>query len=232
MFEVRTIPRHVVPIPTDAGRAAHTNHQRPARASGRIRGDRPEEPSRAETADLRTGRGCQRLPDIVRDAARFYVEHIDTLAAKVSDLTKQLEARDHSKVVRQSAKIEDNARRWAADGLGDRCFCSGYELLRARAGLRGLNQSRANATIDGRQGSARQGLEEGSERYSKSADHRGDVGDHGATRFGVRKGSWLAKMLELKPKMLVAITLANRMARGIWAMLTKQENYRDPEVMA
>ena len=54
----------------------------------------------------------------------------------------------------------------------------------------------------------------------------------GATRFGVRKGSWLAKMLERKPKMLVAITLANRMARGIWAMLTKQENYRDPEVMA
>ena len=54
-----------------------------------------------------------------------------------------------------------------------------------------------------------------------------------ATRFGVRKGSWLAKMLERKPKMLVAKhTLANRMARGIWAMLTKQKKYRDPEVMA
>ena len=51
------------------------------------------------------------------------------------------------------------------------------------------------------------------------------------TRFGVRKGSCLAKILERKPRMLVAITLTNRMARGIWAMLTKQENYRDPEVM-
>ena len=51
-------------------------------------------------------------------------------------------------------------------------------------------------------------------------------------RFGNRKGSWLAKMLKRKPKMLVAITLANRKAGGIWAMLTKQENYRDPEVMA
>ena len=53
-----------------------------------------------------------------------------------------------------------------------------------------------------------------------------------ATRFGVRTGSWLARMLERKPKLLVAITLANRMARGIQAMLTKQKNYRNPEVMA
>ncbi|OAZ65922.1 hypothetical protein SRCM100623_00452 [Acetobacter pasteurianus] len=28
--------------------------------------------------------------------------------------------------------------------------------------------------------------------------------------------------------MLVAIALANRMARAIWAMATKQEDYRDP----
>jgi hypothetical protein len=31
-----------------------------------------------------------------------------------------------------------------------------------------------------------------------------------------------------KPRMLVAIALANRIARGIWAMLTKQEDYRNP----
>ena len=31
------------------------------------------------------------LPDLICDAARMYVEHIETLAAKVSDLTKQLE---------------------------------------------------------------------------------------------------------------------------------------------
>jgi len=35
-------------------------------------------------------------------------------------------------------------------------------------------------------------------------------------------------MLAKKPKMLVAIALANKMARNIWAMLTKQEDYRDP----
>jgi transposase len=45
-------------------------------------------------------------------------------------------------------------------------------------------------------------------------------------------GSWLARMLARKPRMLVAIALANKMARTIWAMLTKQENYRDPVLPA
>jgi transposase len=47
-------------------------------------------------------------------------------------------------------------------------------------------------------------------------------------RKTIAKGSWLARMLARKPRMLVAIALANKMARGIWAMLTKNENYRDP----
>ena len=41
-------------------------------------------------------------------------------------------------------------------------------------------------------------------------------------------GSWLGRMLARKPRMLVAIAMANKMARRIWAMLTKQEDYRDP----
>ena len=53
----------------------------------------------------------------------------------------------------------------------------------------------------------------------------------GAVRRGAPKGSWLEKMLARKPRMLVAIALANKMARGLWAMLTKNEEYRGP-VMA
>lgn len=47
-------------------------------------------------------------------------------------------------------------------------------------------------------------------------------------RKSIPEGSWLAQMLQRKPKMLVAIALANKMARAIWAMLTKKEDYRDP----
>ena len=42
------------------------------------------------------------------------------------------------------------------------------------------------------------------------------------------EGSWLVRMLARKPRMLVAIALANKMARQMWAMLTKNQNYRDP----
>lgn len=44
----------------------------------------------------------------------------------------------------------------------------------------------------------------------------------------IAEGSWLSRMLARKPKMLVAIALANKMARQIWAMLTKKEDYKDP----
>lgn len=47
-------------------------------------------------------------------------------------------------------------------------------------------------------------------------------------RKPIQAGSWLDRMLKRKPKMLVAIALANKMARTIWAVLTKQEDYRDP----
>lgn len=45
---------------------------------------------------------------------------------------------------------------------------------------------------------------------------------------GCPEGNWLAGMLAHKPPMLVAIALANGMARSIWAMMTRQEDYKVP----
>ena len=53
-----------------------------------------------------------------------------------------------------------------------------------------------------------------------------------ALRKGAPEGSWLQRMLARKPKMLVAIALANKMARSIWAMLAKKQNFRVPVVAA
>ena len=44
----------------------------------------------------------------------------------------------------------------------------------------------------------------------------------------IPEGSWLARMAARKPRMLVAIALANKMARTIWALMTKNEDYRAP----
>ena len=53
-----------------------------------------------------------------------------------------------------------------------------------------------------------------------------------ASRRGAPKGSWLAQMLARKPKMLVTVALANKMARIIWALLVKGGTYRAPAVAA
>lgn len=50
----------------------------------------------------------------------------------------------------------------------------------------------------------------------------------GRARDRIAANSWTGRMLARKPKMLVGIALANRMARQIWAMMTKGEDYRDP----
>ena len=56
------------------------------------------------------------------------------------------------------------------------------------------------------------------------------VGAMRVIRWGVRRGGstnrWLAALVARKPKMVAAVALANKMARMIWALSTKQENYR------
>ena len=45
-------------------------------------------------------------------------------------------------------------------------------------------------------------------------------------------GTWLARMLARKPRMLVIVALANKTARIVWALLTTNEVYRAPAVTA
>ena len=56
------------------------------------------------------------------------------------------------------------------------------------------------------------------------------IGAMSVIRWVVRKGGstnrWLVALVARKPKMVVAVALANKMARMIWTMTTKQENYR------
>ncbi len=38
--------------------------------------------------------------------------------------------------------------------------------------------------------------------------------------------NWLGRMMARRPRMVVAVALANKMARTIWAMMTREEDYR------
>ena len=56
------------------------------------------------------------------------------------------------------------------------------------------------------------------------------VGAMSVVRWVVRRGSspdrWLANLVARKPRMVAAVALANKMARMVWAMTTKGEDYR------
>jgi transposase len=53
-----------------------------------------------------------------------------------------------------------------------------------------------------------------------------------ADRRGAATGSWLARMMSKKPRMLVAIALANRIARIAWALMAKGGVYNNPAAAA
>jgi transposase len=54
------------------------------------------------------------------------------------------------------------------------------------------------------------------------------VGATAAMRYARHKPTWVTGLLARKPARLVSVALANKMARIAWALLAKQEMYRDP----
>ena len=63
---------------------------------------------------------------------------------------------------------------------------------------------------------------------------------HGVNRNGrvvlkrrvMPEGSWMVRMLARKPRKLVAVAVANEMARIVWMLMTKKETYRNLETAA
>jgi transposase len=166
------------------------------------------------------------LPEVARAMAKLLLEQIAALSAKIAELEKQ---------VRAGADADATARRlMTMPGVGPitamavAVFAPPMEEFR-----RGRDFAAWLGLVP------RQHSTGGKERLGKvSKMGQRDIRRlliigatavvRWAARHGAPEGSWLARMLAKKHRLLVAIALANRMARGIWAMLTKGEDYRDP----
>ena len=170
------------------------------------------------------------LPEVVRDLARLLLDQIAGMAGKIAGLDAEL---------RRRVTTDDTARRLSTmPGVGAvtaaaittfappmETFSKGRDFA-ARVGLTPLQHSSGGKDRLGRT----------SKMDQRNIRRLLDVGAVAVVRWAARKGapegSWLGRMLARKPKMLVAVALANRMARTAWALLRKGEDYRDPAMAA
>ena len=166
------------------------------------------------------------LPGPVRELGTLLLEQIAGLDAKIAGLEKELRARAH--------RNAETARLMTIPGIGPICAMAIQASVPPMENFRRGRDFSAWLGLVPRQhttgGKPRLG------RISKMGQR--DLrrllvcGAMAVVRWAVRRGTttdpWLARMLARKPRKLVAVALANRMARIAWALMTNNEVYRPP----
>ncbi len=170
--------------------------------------------------------GMTNIPDTVRTLGAMILEQI----AFNNDRIKELEQDIH-----KSARVDENANRlMSIPGVGPitamavQAFAPSMEHFRngrgfaAWVGLVPRQMSTGGKTILGKT----------SKMGQRDIRRLLIIGAMAVIRSAIRKppmeGTWLHHMLLRKPRMLVAVALANKMARMVWALTTKKEIYHSP----
>ena len=164
------------------------------------------------------------LPPEVIELCGMLLDHIAVLDRRITELDRK---------IRDRARMDDTARRlMSIPGIGP---ISAVALEALAPPAETFTKGRDFAAWLGL--TPRQNSSGGKARLGKTSkmgqrDLRRllIVGATAVVQWAVRKGapagSWLARMLARKPRMLVAVALANRMARVAWALMTRGGVYR------
>ncbi len=164
------------------------------------------------------------FPVLVPPAIRLLIERIHDLDAEIDEMDREIR-----RIVREDEALR---RLMTIPGVGEltamavHTFAPPMESFRtgrdfgAWVGLTPRESSTGGRQRLGRitkmgQRDIRRLLYLGATSVISSAIRRGEVTD-----------PWLRRMLDEKPRKVVAVALANRMARIIWAVTVKAENYR------
>ncbi len=167
------------------------------------------------------------LPDLARDICRMAVEQVELLTARLAAVTAKIAAA--SKAAAMPKQLE------TMPGIGP------IGALAIETFAPPMNQFRRGRDFAAWLGLVpRQHSSGGKQRLGKTSKMgQRDIrrllvtGAMSVIRWALRRGAprnpWLERLLERKPPMVAAFALANKMARSIWAMLTRGEDYRDPK---
>lgn len=167
--------------------------------------------------------GVADLPDVARNPIRLLVEQFRDTHEKIEDVTAEIKA---------AQKDDETARRLETiPGIGPltssaiaatvpdvanfRCSCD----LSAWIGLTPKPYSSGGKERLGR-------ISKMGNRYIRRLLYLGAMAQISARKRRAPGDDWLWNMLERKPVKLVAIALANRMARTVWALLKTGEGYK------
>ena len=170
------------------------------------------------------------LPPLLCDVGRMYLDQITICSDRIAALETSLRI--------EAAKGEMTVRLQTMPGIGPICALAIEAFAPPMESFQRGRDFSAWLGLVPRQHSTggKQILGKTSKMGQRDIRRLLIIGAMSRVRWAVRKGapegSWLARMLARKPRMVVAIALANKMARSVWAMLRKQEDYRDPMAAA
>ena len=166
------------------------------------------------------------LPAKVRELGGLLLEQIAALDRKIAEQERELRA-----AARQN---EEAARAMTVPGVGPVTALALQALAPPLAGFRRGRDFSAWLGLVPRQHTTagKPRLGKLSKMGQRDLRRLLVVGAMSVIQNTVRSGRiddpWLAAMLERKPRKVVAVALANRMARILWALATKKETYRAP----
>lgn len=165
------------------------------------------------------------FPELARDMARIYLDRISGLSQQIDGITDRIEA--YSRTSKTARQLRTMPGVGPISAMVIEAFApdmSSFENGRDFAAWLGLIP-RQHSTG----GKARLGRM--TKMGQKDIRRLLIIGAMSRIASACRRGTtdaWINDKLGRKPRMVAAVALANKMARQIWAMLTRGENYRVP----
>lgn len=163
---------------------------------------------------------------LIVETARIYLEQIETFSTRILSLEAVLK--------KEAARSDASSRMMTMPGLGPITAMAIEAFAPTLSVFRRSRDFAAWLGLVPRQHSSggKQILGRTSKMGQRDIRRLLIIGAMSIIRWASKKtpvpGTWLHAMLLRKPRMVVAIALANKMARSLWAMQTKKEDYRDP----